>query len=170
MKNPPENIKQNIKLPKIPGTMKKVVGFQLARILWLKRRFIDNEMKKLSLSRSQWQTLHWLNMISPCSQKELLNYMDVDKAQMARILDEFEKNGYITRTRIPEDRRSLFIELTSLSKDQLIPQLEKTFKCENKILLRGLNSLDQEKLLTLLEKIEKNIEFELVNSEGKKTS
>ena len=151
-----------------PTLKKNSVGFRLARIMWLKRRFIDIEMKPLSMTRTQWQTLHWLNMLSPCTQKQLLNYMDIDGAQLAGLLDEFEKNNIITRKQLTEDRRCLLVELTTHAKKKIIPHLEKVFERENDILLNGISVADKKKLTSLLEKIESNIDKELTNLNNKK--
>jgi len=150
------------------ATKKYSVGFRLARILWLKRRFIDIAMKPLDMTRTQWQTLHWLNMISPCSQKQLLNYMDIDGGQLARTLDEFEKTNIITRKPLTEDRRCLLVELTLHAKKKLIPHLEKVFEKENTILLEGISVPDRRILTNMLEKIESNIDSELAHIDGKK--
>ena len=145
----------------LPALKKDSFGFRLARIMWLKRRFIDIAMKPLNMTRTQWQTLHWINMISPCTQKQLLSYMDIDAGQLARTLDEFEKNNIITRKPLPEDRRCLVVELTPHAKKKFIPHLENVFEEENNILLSGISTTDKKKLIDLLEKIERNIDFEL---------
>jgi DNA-binding MarR family transcriptional regulator len=134
------------------------VGFRLTKIICLKRRYIDREMKPFGVTRMQWQTLHWLNSVNPCTQKELLSHMDIDAAQLARILDDFEKNNLITRAPLPDDRRCLLVTLTPHAKKQLIPQLEKALATENDILLDGIHFADQKKLMQLLETIENNIE------------
>ncbi len=154
------------KNPTLPLLKNYSVGFRIARIMWLKRRFIDIEMKPLDMTRMQWQTLHWLNMISPCTQKQLLNYMDIDGGQLARTLDEFEKNNIITRKPLAEDRRCLLVELTNHAKKKLIPHLEKVFEKENDILLDGISSADKKKLTSLLEKIESNIDIALTHCDG----
>lgn len=152
----------------LPTLKNYSVGSRLARIMWLKRRFIDIAMKPLNMSRTQWQTLHWLNMLTPCTQKQLLNYMDIDGGQLARTLDEFEKNNIITRKPLVEDRRCLLVELTSYAKKKLIPHLEKIFEKENTILLDNISISDKKILMRLLEKIESNIDNELTNVDGKK--
>lgn len=153
----------------IPNAKKYSIGFRFARILCLKRRFIDSAMKSLDMTRVQWQTLHWLNTVSPCTQKQLLCYMDVDAGQLARTLDEFEKNNIISRKPLPEDRRCLLVELTSHAKKKLIPHLEKVLEMENTIFLKEISASDQKKLSTLLEKIENNICSEVNKIDGKKS-
>jgi len=73
---------------------KITIGFQLAKILKLKRRFIDIEMKELGLSRTGWQVLFWLTILAPCSQKELLKNLDIDAGHLARVklLAQVEEN------------------------------------------------------------------------------
>jgi DNA-binding MarR family transcriptional regulator len=137
--------------------IRSTVGFQLAHILKLKRRFIDLEMKKLSLSRTQWQVLLWMKILGPCSQKELLKNLDIDAAHLARVLEEFEKNNYVIRMPMPDDRRALSIQLTTFSKEKVMPHLEATLAKENAILLKGLSINDKKNLGKLLEKLTNNM-------------
>lgn len=92
--------------------IKESVGFQLIKILKLKRHFIDHEMKKLELSRTEWRVLLWMKILGHCSQKELLKNLEIDAAHLARLLERFEKNKVIVRKQVETDRRSLFVELT----------------------------------------------------------
>lgn len=138
--------------------IKDFVGFQLAKILKLKRHFVDLEMKKLDLSRTQWQVLLWMKILGPCSQKELLKNLDIDAAHLARVLEELEKIKYISRTPVAGDRRSLFIQMTDFSKRKVIPHIEMALEKEDIVLLDGLTTRDKELLKKLLNKLEENIE------------
>ncbi len=133
------------------------IGFQLARVLKLKRKFIDGEMKKIGLSRTQWQTLLWMKILGPCSQKELLQNLDIDAGHLTRVLDEFEKNKYITRTAVADDRRALFIQMTKRCEQKLIPHLENSLAIENALLLKGLSTNENKMLAQLLQKLAKNM-------------
>lgn len=138
------------------------IGFQLAKILKLKRRFIDIEMKELGLSRTGWQVLFWLKILGSCSQKELLKNLDIDAAHLARILEDFETKEYITRSPIKGNRRCLFIDVTPYSKQYLMPQIQATIEKESAILLDGVSDANRKLLITLLKQIETNIESLLI--------
>jgi DNA-binding MarR family transcriptional regulator len=137
---------------------KITIGFQLAKILKLKRRFIDIEMKELGLSRTGWQVLFWLTILAPCSQKELLKNLDIDAGHLARVLEEFEQKKYIVRSQIEGDRRSLLIQITQYSQQNLIPHMQATINKENTILLNGINEENKILLFKLLAQVEENME------------
>jgi DNA-binding MarR family transcriptional regulator len=139
------------------------LGFRLAKVLRLKRNLTDRAMKKLDLSRTQWRVLLWMTALGSCTQKDLLNQMDIDPGHLARVLDEFEKNKIILRSPLKEDRRVLFIKITTKGKKKYIPDLKKVLKEENAILVNGLTLDEQNKLSKALEKIENNIELALKN-------
>ena len=143
------------------------IGFKLAQIVKMKRHLIDLTMEQFSLCRSQWQTLFWLHKLGQCSQKELLNKMDIDKGHLARILNEFEQKKYITRIAKVNDRRSLVITITEYTQKTLFPHLEKAFIEEDAVLLRGLSERNKSELQALLAKIAANLEGELSNNRSK---
>jgi DNA-binding MarR family transcriptional regulator len=120
-----------------------LVGFKLSKVLKLKRRYIDIQMRELGLSRTQWQALLGVKILGPCSQKELLTHLDIDAAHLARLLEELEINEYVVRSRAKEDRRSLLVQLTPHSKQKIIPKIEKALNQENTVLLKGLNTVDR---------------------------
>jgi len=137
------------------------IGFQLAKILKLKRRYIDKEMKALELCRTQWQTLISLNILEPCSQKDLLKYLDIDAAHLARVLETLEKNNYILREPIKDNRRSLLVKMTPHAKKHFVPLMEKTLKTENALLLKGLTLADKKTLEKILPLLVKNMKAAL---------
>lgn len=137
------------------------IGTRLAKILKLKRRYIDHEMKDLELSRTQWQTLVSLKFIGPCPQKDLLNYLDMDAPQLARILETLEKRNYILRTPIKNNRRSLWVEMTPHAKKHFIPRIDNVLDNENLLLLKGLKPEEKKLLERLLFILEKNMEIAL---------
>ncbi len=137
------------------------IGYQLAQILKCKRRLVDIEMKPLGLSRTQWQVLFYMSLLGPCSQKELLNRVDIDAAHLARVLEELEKNNYLVRTPLESDRRALFIDFTDHSRQQILPHIKAVMEKENARLLKGLTIADQKQLHQLLGKMQHNMESTL---------
>ena len=133
------------------------IGHQLAKILNLKRKFIDSEMNKLGISRTSWQVLCWMNTLGSCSQKELLKNLDIDAGHLARVLESLEKDNYISRRQIEGNRRSLFVELTDFGKNHIMPHLKSTLIKESSILLAGLDQTEVSQLLKLLSQLEANM-------------
>lgn len=137
--------------------IKESIGFSLVKVLRLKRAFIDKKMKIVDLSRTQWRVLFWMNILGACSQKTLLEHLEIDAAHLTRVLDEFEKKSLIKRKSIPTDRRSLFVELTPSGKKKYIPFLTEMLAEENTILTKSFTAKEQKELIRLLKKMEDNM-------------
>lgn len=133
------------------------IGFCIAKICKLKRHLVDIEMKKLGICRSKWQTLIWLHILGPCSQQDLLKRLEIDAAHLARVLDAFEREQWIVRTRSHHDRRALFIEITLLCQHNIMPKIESILKKENNLMLKGLTTEEKITLTRLLKTIENNL-------------
>ena len=136
----------------------KVICYQMINIIKLVRRLIDEEMRTAGVTRTGWQVLFWLRRLSSCTQKELLQHMDIDAAQLARILDDLEKKNYIVRSQQQGDRRCLVIDMTQHCQNNIMPHVERTIAKENAVLSKGLSSTEMTKLQQLLAKLEKNLE------------
>jgi DNA-binding MarR family transcriptional regulator len=137
------------------------VGFQMLKILKLTRQFIDIEMKELKLSRIGWQVLFWMNILGKCSQKELLYNLDIDAGYLARVLEEFENKGYIVRTPVKCNRRSLLIQMTEYGQDYLMPRVLATIEKESEILFKGVSNKNKKLFIQLLEQLETNMKAAL---------
>ena len=133
------------------------IGFAIAKICKLKRQLVDAEMKKFDICRSKWQTLVWLHILGPCSQQDLLKRLEIDAAHLARVLEAFEREKWIVRTRSPDDRRALLIEITPLCQRNIMPKIEAIIQNENKLMLKGLTKEDKITLMHLLKTIEDNL-------------
>lgn len=151
----------NLKQYDLQQGMKTTVSEQLAKVIRLKRQLIDIHIKETGLSRTQWQTLYWLNKSGSCTQQELLKNLEIDAAHLARILDKLEQKEYITRTPIKDDRRCLFIQMTAYTKNNLIPKILAAVDKEEFILLDNINDRDKIHLIELLSKLELNLETAL---------
>lgn len=146
--------------------LKESIGFRLVKVLQLKRAFIDQKMKKINLSRTQWRVLFWMKILGSCSQKELLGRLEIDAAHLTRVLDEFEKNSVVRRKSIPTDRRALFVELTKEGEKKYIPFLTDMLTEENDILTNNLTENEKNELIRLLKKMEGNMDEYLKESKS----
>lgn len=137
------------------------VGFQMLKILKLTRQFIDIEMKELQVSRIGWQVLFWMNILGQCSQKELLSNLEVDAGYLARVLEEFENKGYIVRTPVKGNRRSLLVQMTEYGQDYLMPRVLATIEKESEVLFKGISNKNKMLFIQLLEQLETNMKQEI---------
>lgn len=131
---------------------------QLVKILKLKRQFIDHELKNLQLSRTQWQVLLSQNILGPCSQKELLNQLDIDAAHLTRVLASLEEKQLIERTAVQGDKRALSIHLTDYCKTHIITQIEKTLHKQHEMLFAGISCAEKHQLMRSLNQLITNLD------------
>ncbi len=133
------------------------VGFKMTRIVRHKRQLIDQHMKPLGLSRTQWQVMVWLGILgTPCQQKDLLNNIEIDAAHLARVLEKLERASYITRARISTNRRMVSIDVTAKGK-KLFNKIDQIMTNENKTLLGNLSPADQKHFHKVLDQVENNL-------------
>ncbi|MEK9905178.1 MAG: MarR family transcriptional regulator [Rhodospirillales bacterium] len=81
------------------------VGFLAADISRLMRTEFDRQVGALGVTRAQWMVLARLNRRPGCSQTELAEMMEVERATAGRLLDRLEENGLVRREPDPIDRR-----------------------------------------------------------------
>ena len=138
-----------------------LLPYKIANITKLKRHLMDREMKDLSLSRTQWQTLAWISILqTPCTQQALLKALELDRAQLARVLEQLDKKEIITRAQLPKDRRSLEINLTKKGEDLLI-KVNDIMHNEAVVMSKGLSAADKKLLDIILDKMTSNLMTEL---------
>jgi DNA-binding MarR family transcriptional regulator len=138
-----------------------LIGYKIATLAKTKREFVDICMEKLQLSRTQWQIMVRLCILdTPCTQSSLLISMEIDRAQLARSLEQLEHKELIKRNTIKEDRRGLEIQLTESGQNLLVKVME-LMQYESDILFKNISPKEQQIFITLIDKITSNILTEL---------
>ncbi len=81
--------------------------FELAGVMYMKtRRLVTELLKPVGITWDQFGTLAALQQSSGLSQKWLAAVLDTDTTTAMVICEGLESRGLITRTKIPEDRRT----------------------------------------------------------------
>jgi len=88
------------------------IGFLVNDLARLMRTDYDRRMRALGLSRGQWWLLTHLYFHDGCSQTELANSMEAERATVGRMLDRLEARGWVERRMDPSDRRLKRVFLT----------------------------------------------------------
>jgi len=136
----------------------KLIGFKFLQIINLKRQIVDQEIKALGLSRLQWQIFAWMGILGlPCSQKELLQNMEMDRGNLARLLDQLETDELVARTPILGNRRSLEIALRPKG-TIIMEKVSKALQKENACMLDGMNKKEVQNLEILLVQVIENLQ------------
>ncbi|MSO77218.1 MAG: MarR family transcriptional regulator [Alphaproteobacteria bacterium] len=88
-------------------------GFLVSDVARLLRTEFDRRVRRVGLTRSQWLVVTRVYRRPGCSQSELADMMEVEKATAGRLLDRLEDNGWIRRQADPNDRRIRRVHLTA---------------------------------------------------------
>ena len=91
------------------------------------------------------------------SPNQLAQALGTDTAGMTRLLDRLVAKGLVRRTRHPEDRRSIVVELTAAGR-MVLPHLPPVFGRVAKQLLAGFSAPEVEQLSALLRRMLTNLE------------
>ena len=111
----------------------------------------------------QLSTLRAVRRLQPVSSGNLARATCIGSATLTGILDRMEENGYVTRTRSREDRRSILLRTTKAGERVLAsapPLLKEQFQAE----LAGMSERQRNDLLSTLSHVAELMEAE--NSES----
>ncbi|MFC5283796.1 MarR family winged helix-turn-helix transcriptional regulator [Pedobacter alpinus] len=97
------------------------------------------------------------------TQKDLANYLLVDKSFMVNMIDYLTKNGFVFRETDKEDRRKHLIKLTQKAFDY-IPEINKAIKEINDLALNGISETQRIIFTEVLEKIEQNFNINITHT------
>ncbi|MGE5721226.1 MAG: MarR family winged helix-turn-helix transcriptional regulator [Sphingomonadales bacterium] len=132
--------------------------FRLARkIVMAGRRWtnvIDGLIRaKTGQTRGRWQTLFAIAFSEPpLTTSALAERMDVQWPTLVRVLEGLERDGLITRTENPADKRSRFIAVTP-SGDRLIREIKPMLDTARAQAFAGLDNDELELCSTLLTRL-----------------
>ena len=103
----------------------------------LHKRLMTKILERFDLTYAQFQVLKIIKLHNGLTAKEILIYLDTDKATLSGILSRLEKNELIERIPNPEDRRLMHIHLKekSIAICDEVTQIETSCEAD---LLKGL--------------------------------
>lgn len=88
------------------------IGFQLAGAAKLVSRAFDEAMAEAGGSMPIWQILLTLKTRRVANQRELAEAVGIQGATLTHHLNAMERDGLLTRSRAPENRRVHVVEVT----------------------------------------------------------
>lgn len=128
------------------------VGFLSADISRLMRTEFDRQVSALGVTRAQWMVLARLARRPGCSQTELADMMEMERATAGRLVDRLEENGLVRREPDPRDRRVRRVFPTDLATGQQAQMRAVADTIVNDA-LSDLDQEQQETLMTLMESV-----------------
>ena len=111
----------------------------------------DYMQRNFGLTGPQLTILRVISRLQPLSAGELAKSANFNRGTLTGILDRLEANGFVSRNRLPSDRRSVILKLTAAGKrilDEAPFLLRDRFQEE----LNRMSPAEQAAMLTTLEK------------------
>jgi DNA-binding MarR family transcriptional regulator len=100
-------------LVKIHPEMKQFLGFCLYKLALSIRGRLEEEVARYGVVAPQCAMLKLVDKVKGMTQKDLGEYLAIDKATMVRLLDGLESNGLLKRVEDAKDRRAKRLEITA---------------------------------------------------------
>ena len=118
--------------------------------------FINKEVSEYGIGSGQFMFLLELYINDGKNQEEIAETLKIDKGTTARALKKLEEQGFVTRIKYENDKRSNKIYLNDKAKDVREGVLD-VLNDWNKEITKSLTEEEEEMLKSLLEKVCKNI-------------
>ena len=118
--------------------------------------YLNFEFARYNLSLIQLMCIFKVYQNEGVNQKDLATDLSLTKGAITKAVTKLESNGYITRGKLPEDKRHYSLKLTEKG-EELIPVMKDiNEKWENEL---GLDEIDSEFLETLKKLTLRSIEI-----------
>ena len=131
----------------------------MARLHRSLRRNYDRQLKSFGLTPCQFEVLLTLWSEDGIVLGELRRRVSRDGPTITGVVDRMEKKMLVKRIRDPRDRRLVKVHLTSKG-ENLKGDLERTKKLIMEKITRSLSLKDMNSLVSLMEKMMRNVERE----------
>ncbi|MCP8349909.1 MarR family transcriptional regulator [Pseudomonas sp. FBF18] len=89
------------------------IGMLLGRAALVKDRILDSHLQDFGVTAAQFKVLIIVSQYGVDTPAELCRFLSLDSGSMTRMLDRLEQKGLIARSRCPQDRRQVRLELTA---------------------------------------------------------
>lgn len=139
-------------------------GHLINRLSKLSLRWADERFQRLGLAAAQMPVLYALKDGASSTQTELARMAHIEQPTMAQLLVRMERDGLIRRAANPDDKRSSLVSLTPRALKQL-PAAREVLREGNKLALEGFTEREVETLIRLLQRVLKNVEPMVEQSE-----
>ncbi|MBV6288082.1 MarR family winged helix-turn-helix transcriptional regulator [Pseudomonas aegrilactucae] len=88
------------------------IGMLLGRAALVKDRILDSHLQAFGITAAQFKVLIIVAQYGVDTPAEVCRFLSLDSGSMTRMLDRLEHKGLIVRSRCPQDRRQVRLELT----------------------------------------------------------
>lgn len=92
------------------------------------------------------------------TQKDLSDKLLVDKSNVTGLIDRLEKSGFLCRKKVPEDRRSYHVELTTVGA-RLVDELDERYMDRVGEIMSEFSHAEVNELMRLMGKIKRGLGY-----------
>ncbi|MDP6952844.1 MAG: MarR family transcriptional regulator [Alphaproteobacteria bacterium] len=132
------------------------LGFLLGDVARLTRTAFDRRVQPIGLTRSQWWVLTYVFRDQGLTQSELANHLELGKVATGKLIDRLEAKGWLERRPDASDRRIKRIYLQPAA-EPLLDAMREPSQDLYGMLVAGLSSADQERLVDMLITVRRNL-------------
>lgn len=160
------NRKKSKKAPKRLAAQRFRFGFLIHDVSRTRRTLIDQYMRPLGITRSQWSVMSALSRAGEdgLSQVDLARLLDVGKVTVGGLVDRLEATGHVERRSDPGgDRRMKRVLITEHGHEMLHKMVDVAEEL-NKRILDGVTPEELEITETVLMRVKQNIKAALGTS------
>jgi MarR family transcriptional regulator, transcriptional regulator for hemolysin len=120
------------------------------------REYFEAALTQAGASLATWVVLVGIERGGWDNQRNLANDLRIEGATLTRHLDRMERDGLIVRTRDPDDRRQIRVDLTPEG-STVYQRLKAVAQTTGRRATDGLSADDQANLRRILERIRPNV-------------
>lgn len=143
---------------KVPAAERFTFGYLVHDVSRTRRTLVDQLMKPLNVTRSQWSVLSMLTRGGPegMLQVDLARLLDVGKVTVGGLVDRLSASGHVERVPDPVDRRAKRVRITDMG-NEIIAQLIEVSRNINARILNDVSSEDLDITERVLLQVKTNI-------------
>ncbi len=127
------------------------IGYWLCMCSHAYERAMNEELTVQGITYRQCQVLAWLALEGEQSQVELAQHMNIEPPTLVRVLDRMERDGLVSRTGCPDDRRRKMIKPLPKAR----PIWKKIIAVAENVRGRAIAGLTKQEVATLKKLLEK---------------
>jgi DNA-binding MarR family transcriptional regulator len=134
------------------------IGFLIHDVSRLRRTVVDNALRPMGVTRSQWWVLANLSRHNGkgMMQTELAKVMDVGKVTLGGLIDRLEASGLVKRQADPTDRRAKRVVMTPKG-TKLLADIQEIATEVNAQIMNGILRNDITRAETVLYKMKQQL-------------
>jgi MarR family transcriptional regulator for hemolysin len=132
------------------------LGFLVHDVSRLRRRVVDQALKPLNVTRSQWWVLAFLSRTDGMSQVSLAEELDLGKVALGQLIDRLEKTGFVSRRSDDVDKRIKRVFLTKRS-HALIARIRDSVRVTEKEILNKIDESDLRATVRAMRAMKENL-------------